>query len=73
MFCVFFFIFISVSLSSFVPRQNFLSIDLPVVIETFCKYPLKYVWGFFCLLLRQEGNCLEFGDPAKFQLDIIFR
>ncbi|XP_075285654.1 membrane-bound transcription factor site-2 protease isoform X4 [Opisthocomus hoazin] len=27
-----------VSLSSFVPRQNFLSIDLPVVIETFCKY-----------------------------------
>ncbi|NXJ46916.1 MBTP2 protease, partial [Spizaetus tyrannus] len=37
----------TVSLSSFVPRQNFLSIDLPVVIETFCKYPLKYVWGFF--------------------------
>ncbi|KAK2519679.1 hypothetical protein Q9233_011899 [Columba guinea] len=33
----------SVSLSSFVPRQNFLSIDLPVVIETFCKYPLKYL------------------------------
>ncbi|NWS38718.1 MBTP2 protease, partial [Probosciger aterrimus] len=31
----------TVSLSSFVPRQNFLSIDLPVVIETFCKYPLK--------------------------------
>ncbi|KFP25098.1 Membrane-bound transcription factor site-2 protease, partial [Colius striatus] len=28
----------TVSLSSFVPRQNFLSIDLPVVIETFCKY-----------------------------------
>ncbi|NWH63235.1 MBTP2 protease, partial [Geococcyx californianus] len=28
----------TVSLSSFIPRQNFLSIDLPVVIETFCKY-----------------------------------
>ncbi|NXP97400.1 MBTP2 protease, partial [Vidua macroura] len=28
----------TVSLSSFVPRQNFLSIDLPVMIETFCKY-----------------------------------
>ncbi|NXJ03520.1 MBTP2 protease, partial [Odontophorus gujanensis] len=28
----------TVSLSSFVPRHNFLSIDLPVVIETFCKY-----------------------------------
>ncbi|CAN8196782.1 unnamed protein product [Coccothraustes coccothraustes] len=28
----------TVSLSSFVPRQNFLSINLPVVIETFCKY-----------------------------------
>nr|XP_048718869.1 membrane-bound transcription factor site-2 protease isoform X2 [Caretta caretta] len=27
-----------VSLSSFVPRHNFLSIDLPVVIETMCKY-----------------------------------
>uniref|UniRef100_A0A674K0A4 Membrane-bound transcription factor site-2 protease n=1 Tax=Terrapene triunguis TaxID=2587831 RepID=A0A674K0A4_9SAUR len=28
----------TVSLSSFVPRHNFLSIDLPVVIETMCKY-----------------------------------
>uniref|UniRef100_A0A8C9F1U9 Membrane-bound transcription factor site-2 protease n=1 Tax=Pavo cristatus TaxID=9049 RepID=A0A8C9F1U9_PAVCR len=28
----------TVSLSSFVPRHSFLSIDLPVVIETFCKY-----------------------------------
>ncbi|NXD06698.1 MBTP2 protease, partial [Nothocercus nigrocapillus] len=28
----------TVSLSSFVPRHNFLSINLPVVIETFCKY-----------------------------------
>ncbi|KAE8622528.1 hypothetical protein XENTR_v10005273 [Xenopus tropicalis] len=28
----------AVSLSSFVPRYNFLSISLPVVIETFCKY-----------------------------------
>ncbi|XP_053313256.1 membrane-bound transcription factor site-2 protease [Spea bombifrons] len=28
----------AVSLSSFVPRYNFLSIHLPVVIETFCKY-----------------------------------
>ncbi|XP_053562350.1 membrane-bound transcription factor site-2 protease [Bombina bombina] len=27
-----------VSLSNFVPRFSFLSIDLPVVIETFCKY-----------------------------------
>ncbi|TFK10250.1 Membrane-bound transcription factor site-2 protease [Platysternon megacephalum] len=32
----------TVSLSSFVPRHNFLSIDLPVVIETMCKYPLEY-------------------------------
>lgn len=43
---VYLYIFISVSLSSFVPRQNFLSIDLPVVIETFCKYPLKCVCSF---------------------------
>ncbi|XP_003218885.1 membrane-bound transcription factor site-2 protease isoform X1 [Anolis carolinensis] len=28
----------TVSLSSFVPRHNFLSVDLPVVVETFCKY-----------------------------------
>nr|XP_034972336.1 membrane-bound transcription factor site-2 protease isoform X2 [Zootoca vivipara] len=28
----------TVSLSSFVPRHSFLSIDLPVVMETFCKY-----------------------------------
>nr|XP_014353152.1 PREDICTED: membrane-bound transcription factor site-2 protease-like [Latimeria chalumnae] len=28
----------AVSLSSFIPRFNFLSMDLPVVIETFCKY-----------------------------------
>uniref|UniRef100_A0A8C0GTV8 Membrane-bound transcription factor site-2 protease n=1 Tax=Chelonoidis abingdonii TaxID=106734 RepID=A0A8C0GTV8_CHEAB len=28
----------TVSLSSFVPRHNFLSVDLPVVIETMCKY-----------------------------------
>ncbi|XP_044297632.1 membrane-bound transcription factor site-2 protease isoform X2 [Varanus komodoensis] len=28
----------TVSLSSFVPRHNFLSMDLPVVLETFCKY-----------------------------------
>ncbi|KAM4796985.1 membrane-bound transcription factor site-2 protease [Rhinophrynus dorsalis] len=28
----------AVSLSSFIPRYNFLSIDIPVVIETFCKY-----------------------------------
>ncbi|KAM9319274.1 membrane-bound transcription factor site-2 protease [Gastrophryne carolinensis] len=27
-----------VSLSSFIPRYNFLSIDFPVMIETFCKY-----------------------------------
>ncbi|XP_069496777.1 membrane-bound transcription factor site-2 protease isoform X2 [Ambystoma mexicanum] len=29
----------SVGLSSFIPRYKFLSIDLPVMIETFCKYP----------------------------------
>ncbi|XP_077150723.1 membrane-bound transcription factor site-2 protease [Ranitomeya variabilis] len=30
-----------VSLSSFIPRYKFLSIDLPVVIETFCKYVIS--------------------------------
>ncbi|KAH0624736.1 hypothetical protein JD844_032488 [Phrynosoma platyrhinos] len=33
----------TVSLSSFVPRHNFLSMDFPVVLETFCKYPLIFV------------------------------
>ncbi|XP_029459257.1 LOW QUALITY PROTEIN: membrane-bound transcription factor site-2 protease [Rhinatrema bivittatum] len=28
----------AVSISSFIPRYNFLSIELPVMIETFCKY-----------------------------------
>ncbi|MEE6469272.1 hypothetical protein FKM82_008559 [Ascaphus truei] len=28
----------AVSISSFIPRYNFLSIDFPVIIETFCKY-----------------------------------
>ncbi|XP_048348504.1 membrane-bound transcription factor site-2 protease [Sphaerodactylus townsendi] len=28
----------TVSLSSFIPRHSFLSVDLPVVLETFCKY-----------------------------------
>lgn len=31
--------FLSVSITSFIPRFNFLSIDLPVVVETFVKYP----------------------------------
>uniref|UniRef100_A0A8C5QPK0 Membrane-bound transcription factor site-2 protease n=1 Tax=Leptobrachium leishanense TaxID=445787 RepID=A0A8C5QPK0_9ANUR len=31
----------AVSLSSFIPRYNFLSIHLPVVIETFCKYVIS--------------------------------
>ncbi|XP_073421942.1 membrane-bound transcription factor site-2 protease isoform X3 [Dendrobates tinctorius] len=30
-----------VSLSSFIPRYKFLSVDLPVVIETFCKYVIS--------------------------------
>lgn len=35
------FLFFLVSITSFIPRFNFLSIDLPVVVETFVKYPFQ--------------------------------
>lgn len=62
------YIFISVSLSSFVPRHNFLSIDLPVVIETFCKYPLKYVCS-----LKTRRELLRIWWPSKISVGCHFR
>lgn len=34
------FCLLTVSLTNFVPRFGFLHLDLPIFLETFCKYPL---------------------------------